>query len=677
MITEEDKERVRQATDFVGLVSETVQLRQRGREFWGCCPFHDERTPSFKVNPQTGLWHCFGCGEGGDVFSYVMRREGLEFNDAVRYLADRAGIEISDDAQSTGPKRSRIMEALAEAQSYYATMLMRGRGERCDAARAYLAGRGFGSDVCRRWGLGYAPGYGKLVAHLRQKGFTNAEMQAADLACVRNGKVSDRFYDRVMFPINDEMGRVIAFGGRVIEKHDGVAKYVNTRDTAAFNKGKHLYAYDRSKETMAATGKAIITEGYTDVIAMHEAGFTNTVAALGTAFRVDHLKLMERQHVSKIICLFDGDEAGQKAAERTIGLIDKTSAEFLCVLLPDDLDPQDYLLEHDASELGELIDNAQPLMDFVFERKLAKYDLSSPGGRVKALNDMASVLAPLKDSVLLDGYATRLANLLGMDVEQTKRAIKKASVPGDDESWRQGRGAGAGRAAGSGVRVGSGRVAGVGSVAAGAGSGGQPQWASTWELEQSQTDVPDDYLPAEALEDGAVSSNAWVPASSSGEGDALLALSSDDRTQLAAERELVAAMAADPDAFRPCAQLLSTISWVDSRDALMAFAILATPEGTTPEGAVAAASSAVREAPQLLSGGHASQEDEADYEQTLNLLLDTVELYSCRRKVRSIKARLSSDQGGGSEADDLLREGAALQRRVVELTDKLSGGSES
>ena len=175
MITDEDKERVRQATDIVTLVGETVELRQRGREFWGCCPFHGEKTPSFKVNPDTGLWHCFGCGEGGDVFSYVMKRDNLEFPDAIRALAERAGIELAEEqGAGRGPKRNRLLDCLAEAESFYSTMLMRGRGPDAQAARSYFAGRGFGADVCRRWNLGYAPGRGALVADLREKGFSPA-----------------------------------------------------------------------------------------------------------------------------------------------------------------------------------------------------------------------------------------------------------------------------------------------------------------------------------------------------------------------------------------------------------------------------------------------------------------------------------------------------------------------
>ena len=236
MITDEDKERVRQATDFVALVSETVELRQRGQEFWGCCPFHGEKNPSFKVNPNTGLWHCFGCGDGGDLFSYVQRRENLDFLDSVRYLADRAGIELNEERTGQrGPKKSRLVECLSATEAFYSTMLMRGRGEGPDAARAYLSSRGFGGAVCRDWGLGFAPGRGSLVAYLRDKGFTYAEMIAGDVAVNRNGRTADRFYDRVMFPIHDEMGRTIAFGGRVIGPKKDTAKYINTRDTSVFN----------------------------------------------------------------------------------------------------------------------------------------------------------------------------------------------------------------------------------------------------------------------------------------------------------------------------------------------------------------------------------------------------------------------------------------------------------
>ena len=669
MITDEDKERVRQATDLVALVSETVELRQRGQEFWGCCPFHGEKNPSFKVNPNTGLWHCFGCGEGGDVFSYVQKRENLEFPDAIRYLADRAGIELAEErGGQRGPRRNRLIECLTEAESFYSTMLMRSRSEGAAQARAYFAGRGFGSDVCRRWGLGYAPGRGALVAHLRQKGFSAREIVAADLAVDRSGRPSDRFYERVMFPIHDELGRTIAFGGRIMGKKKDVAKYVNTRDTAVFNKGKHLFAYDRAKQTMAATGQAIVCEGYTDVIAMHEAGFTNAMAALGTAFRLDHVKLMERQRVHRITCMFDGDAAGQRAAERAVRYIDKTTAEFRCVVLPNDMDPMEFLAVRGADELRPILEAAEPLMDFVFAKRLEGLDLSVPGRRVAALKDMASLLAPLKHSVLLDEYATRLADTLGLEVEDAKRAIREAPVQdADDERPRRGGGP-QGAARGSGARR----------QAAAPARKPRAQAGSSWDdgvpmdaydavpvTEDGGWDVPPEYgAPLEAASAAPVSPR-------------LESLSADERLQVFSERELLCALAARPDEVRPYADRIASFSWTDSRHEAMAWAMLSAPEGSSPAEVVAAAAGVVPEAPSILSGGRALEGREMPDERKLSVIMDTVELGSCRRRIRQIRVRLRSLSKGApdGESEGLFEEATSLQLRVNELVRKLSSSS--
>ncbi len=657
MITDEDKERVRQATDFVQLVAETVELRQRGQEFWGCCPFHGEKSPSFKVNPATGLWHCFGCGDGGDVFSYVQRRENLDFPDAIRYLADRAGIELAEERGGRrGPRKTRLMEALGAAEEYYHTMLMRGKGPGPDEARRYFAGRGFGSAVCRRWGLGFAPGRGQLVARLRAQGFTPAELIAADLAQERSGRVVDRFYDRVMFPIHDEQGRTIAFGGRVIgPKRDNVAKYVNTRDTAAFNKGKHLFAYDRAKEGMAATGEAIVCEGYTDVIAMHEAGFTNAVAALGTAFRLDHVRLMERQRVSRIVCLFDGDAAGQRAAERAVRYIDKTSAALMCVVLPDNLDPMEFLSERGAEALRPILAVARPLMDFVFEKRLAGLDLSAPGLRVRALADMAQLLAPLKHSVLLDEYATRLADTLGMDVDETKRAIREAKVAEVEEDRAP-------------ARPASRRPARTAPAPAAQAMPPAPAY------DDEGAYVPDDYVPADAYDAAPAAPPATRPPRPA-RAAGYRALSADDRMQVAAERELLGAMAQRPDALRPYAERIAGLSWSDARHEAMAWAMLSTPEGTSPAEAVAAASSVVSEAPSILSGGRVMDDDELSDAEKLDFIVDTAELCSCRRRIRQIRAALGSSSRPDEESQALFREATELQRRVNELVGALSSVS--
>ena len=666
MIGDEDKEKVRQATDFVQLVAETVELRQRGQEFWGCCPFHGEKSPSFKVNPNTGLWHCFGCGEGGDVFSYVQKRENLSFPDAIRYLADRAGVELAEERGGRrGPKRNRLLECLAEAQSFYATMLMRGRGEGPDSARSYFASRGFGGDVCRRWGLGYAPGRGSLVRHLREKGFSPAEMIAADLALDRNGRATDRFYERVMFPINDELGRAIAFGGRVIGAKKETAKYVNTRDTAVFNKGKHLFAYDRAKETMAATGEAIVCEGYTDVISMHENGFTNAVAALGTAFRLDHIKLMERQRVNRIICMFDGDAAGQRAAERAVQFIDKSDAELRCVVLPNGQDPMEFLAEHPAEELRAILDAARPLMDFVFEKRLSGVDLGIPGKRVSTLDSMARVLAPLKNSVLLPEYAERLAAILTMDVEDVKQAVREAPLPKDDEP-RGSQGARSGR---------------DGKASAKSPRQDASLPAGSYSADDEVPADAYDYVPAEAYADdyqGGVGEAAdyqgdgYAPVHD--EASYLSRLSKFDRHQLYVEEEFLCALALRPDLMRAYADRLLDIAWADSRHEAMAWAMLSTPEGSSGAEMVAAAEAIEPRAPRILSGGRVMSEQSVSDEKKASFIVDELEFCSCERRVKQINGRMSI--APEEEQSALLAEATGLQARANELRIHLSSSSQ-
>lgn len=604
LITDEDKERVRQATDVLGLVGETVELRQRGNSFWGCCPFHQEKSPSFHVDPQTGLWKCFGCGESGDIFAYVMKRESLDFPDAIRYLADRAGIELQEErGGNRGPRRNRLIEALSQAEEYYNTMLLRNRGEGPEAGRRYLGGRGFGSAICKRWRLGYAPGGGLLVANLRKKGFTPQELVAADLALESNGRLRDRFYNRVMFPIHDRQGNTIAFGGRVLD--DAKPKYLNTKETAVFHKSKHLFAFDRAKDGMVATGDAIVCEGYTDVIAMHEAGFTNTVAALGTSFSVDHVRAISGFAKNRIICMFDGDAAGQKAAERAVQFLDKTQLDMLCVVLPDNQDPAEYLADHGAEAMRAQLAQARPLMDFVFERRIASYDLSVPGQRVAALDSLAQVLAPLKGSILLDGYATQIAQMLGTSADEVKRRILESP---------------------------------------------------------DRRQIPDEPTYHEP-----------VRRQQGGYDIDLAALSSDERFQVTAERELLALMATAPDAVRPHGERMATFSWADSRNEIIAWAMLATPEGTSPAEVVAAAQNVVPEAPSIIAGGRIAMLQDMTLDQKVAFLLDVVELASCRREVTQIRGRLRALGSApiGEDTQQLFRRATDLQKRIGELEKQL------
>ena len=665
MISEEDMERVRQATDVVQLVSENVELRQRGTDdWWGCCPFHHEKSPSFHISSSTGLWKCFGCGEGGNIFGYIMRREGLEFPDAVRFLADRAGIELTEERGTRrGPKRNRLLECLGAASEFYTTMLLRGKGEGPDSARRYLAGRGFGSGVCRRWGLGYAPGRGRLVGELQRRGFTAQEMIAADLAVSRNGRLQDRFFARAMFPICDEQGRVIAFGGRVLD--DGKPKYLNTKETPVFHKGKHLFAFDRAKETIAARGVAIVCEGYTDVMAMHEAGYTNAVAALGTSFSIDHVRTLAR-FAKRIVCLFDGDAAGQKAAERAIQFLDKSEADLRCVVLADGQDPAEFLASHPAEELQPTLDSAEPLMTFVLSKRLEGVTPASPAGvRAALLDDVAGVLAPLKDSYVLEGYVLEVAERLGFEAGDVRRAVMAKPVKHEPEPERKstssyGRGASYGQAGQwqqDDSRSQSGQYGQVPSY-------GQDDPYGYGDA--SYEYVPGDYVPAEAY--GAES----VAGPQGGYAMPSAALSADERRQLQAERELLSLIAVEPDKMRAHGARIATFAWADEKDEALAWAMLATPEGTPPAEVVRSAEAAVPGAAYILASGQIASDSSLDNDSKVAFLLDAVELYSTKQRIRELRARMRS---GADNPSALFAEAAELQRQASDLQLRLSGNT--
>ena len=448
-ISEDDIRRVREASDLVAIAGERMVLRQRGRDFWGCCPFHNEKTPSFKIDSTTQLWHCFGCGEGGDVFSFVMKIDDLEFADAVRELARRAGIEISEtpgERLSRG-KKARLKEVCREAASFYHTRLMRGSGSQFDAARSYLSGRNLGGDIPKRWNLGYAPGQQTLVNHLRSLGFTSQELIDANVALPskRGGSLRDRFFGRIIFPIRDVDGETIAFGGRGVGR--GEPKYLNSQETPIFHKSEVLFGLDMAKAAMASSGLAIVVEGYTDVIVLHEAGVKNAVATLGTALTVRHIRALSRHAKKRIVYLFDGDEAGQRAADRAARFVDesmlpeagRSRVELCAVTLPDNLDPADFVQQRGAAALKDLIDQAIPLLRYAIDRSFARYNLSDFSDRSRALPEVLGLLAPIKKSVLAQEYVGYIADRLRVDSQEVARRLAAMPVPrisqgGDDET---------------------------------------------------------------------------------------------------------------------------------------------------------------------------------------------------------------------------------------------------
>ncbi len=437
MISDEDIRRVREATDLVALVSETVVLRQKGREYWGRCPFHDEKTPSFKVDPRSQLYHCFGCHAGGDAYGFVMRTQNMEFQDAVRYLADRANITLAETQGGFSQgKRARLLEIMQASAEFYAQHLLRSKERGAAAARSYLSGRNMGSELAKQWQLGYAPGNASLSEYLHKKGYTLEEcLDANVVAKGQRGQSRDRFYERVMFPVADLHGRIIAFGGRRIDS--GEPKYLNTSETPLFHKRESLYAIDRAKAKISETGTAIVVEGYTDTIAMHAAGFTNTVATLGTALTMQHLKLLNR-FAKKVIYLFDGDEAGKRAATRAAELITRDITPEAGIFrislnvaeLPPGTDPAELLAQRGASALQESLDKAKPLISYALEQSLSGMELATPEGRTEALRRALTVLLPIRGSILADRYiADELALSVGEDYTKVQAMFNNMQAP--------------------------------------------------------------------------------------------------------------------------------------------------------------------------------------------------------------------------------------------------------
>jgi DNA primase len=434
LIGEDDIRRVRDATDIVAFIGERLVLKQRGREFWGCCPFHNEKTASFKVDPTSQFYHCFGCGEGGDVFKFLMKTENIDFPDAVRALAQRANIELAEE-RGTAPrgKKARLLAVCEETTAFYHQQLMRVRSSDADIARDYLAGRGMGGGIAREWQIGFAPGRNSLVRHLQQKGFVRDELVEANVALISSGghqELRDRFFNRIMFPICDLQGRPIAFGGRVIGQ--GEPKYLNSSETLLFHKRDNLFAVDRGKASITAGGLAIVVEGYTDVIAMHAAGFTNTVATLGTALTPQHLKLLSR-FTTRVVLLFDGDEAGKRAADRAADLISVVAADeanykadLFVAMLPGAADPADFCATEGAEAMQTVLDEAMPLLRFALDRRLSSWDLTLPEQRVRALDDVVRLLVPAKGTLLAADYLNYLADVFATNYQVVAAALEKA-----------------------------------------------------------------------------------------------------------------------------------------------------------------------------------------------------------------------------------------------------------
>jgi DNA primase len=394
-----------------------------------------------------------------------MQVDDLGFPDAVRKLSERGNIPITETGGKAGVAKGykvRLGEVCKEAAAFYHTQLMRSTDANAQGARSYLAARGFGGDVPKKWQLGFAPGNDLLVKHLRKLGFKDQEIIDANVAVSSRGRLKDRFYNRIMFPIGDIQGAAIAFGGRILG--DGEPKYLNSQETPIFHKSEVLFGLDKAKATLASTGVAVVVEGYTDTIALHEAGITNVVATLGTALTAQHIRILARHAKNKIVYLFDGDEAGQRAADRALGFIDdsitpekgRLKIRLAAATLPEKLDPADFVAEKGADALRALIDDAQDLIEYGIERRLARWDLNDAESRSRAVADAISILAPIKDSLLAKDYAVKIAGKVPrMKEEGALALLAQLKVPRSFDGASSPANVGTGTASGTGAGAGN------------------------------------------------------------------------------------------------------------------------------------------------------------------------------------------------------------------------------
>ncbi|OUD00311.1 DNA primase [Streptomyces swartbergensis] len=433
-INDEDVKAVRDAVPIDAVVSEYLQLRNAGGgNLKGLCPFHDEKSPSFQVSPSKGLFHCFGCQEGGDTITFVMKIDHLSFSEAVERLAGQAGITLRYEEGGYNPshqrgERIRLVEAHKIAAEWYAEQLA--TSPEADTGRVFLAERGFDQAAAVHFGVGYSPqGWDHLTRYLRGKGFTDKEILLSGLAQEGRRGPIDRFRGRLMWPIRDIGGEVVGFGARKLYEADNGPKYLNTPDTAIYRKSQVLYGIDLAKKEIAKTSRAVVVEGYTDVMACHLAGVTTAIATCGTAFGSDHIKILRRLLMdngsARVIFTFDGDAAGQKAALRAFEDDQKFAAETYIAIAPDGMDPCDLRLAKGDEAVADLVEPRTPLFEFALRQIVVRYDLDTPAGRAAALDEAAPIVARIKNSGAQHEVAVQLAGMLG--ILDTQFVVKRVA----------------------------------------------------------------------------------------------------------------------------------------------------------------------------------------------------------------------------------------------------------
>ena len=435
LIRRNDIDEVRSRINIADIVGDYVTLKGAGvGSLKGLCPFHDERSPSFHVRPQVGRYHCFGCGEDGDVFSFLQKLDHMSFTEAVERMAARVGYELhyedGGQANSDQGNRARILAANQTAAEYFVAQLTTPDAE---PARAFLGQRGFDPSAAQRFGVGFAPKTG-LTKHLKALGYSEAELVASGLIGQGDRGTYDRFRGRLVWPIRDVTGQTLGFGARKLLDDDQGPKYLNTPETAVYHKSQVLYGLDLAKRDISRGRQVVVVEGYTDVMACHLAGVTTAVATCGTAFGVDHIKVVRRvlgdvensdtTGTGEVVFTFDPDEAGQKAASRAFTEEQRFAAQTFVAVAPDGLDPCDLRLERGDDAVRRLIQSKKPMFEFMIRRVLAGHNLDTVEGRVAALRASAPVVAGIRDQALNVGYVRNLAGWLGMDPEEVTRVVR-------------------------------------------------------------------------------------------------------------------------------------------------------------------------------------------------------------------------------------------------------------
>ena len=409
-------------TDIVDLVSESVRLTKKGRNYWGLCPFHSEKTPSFSVSADKQIYKCFGCGKGGGAINFVMELDNLPFRDAVVLLAKRAGLEVPDSGYSAGAKerREKLLAINKQAARAFHRWLYTPEGAE---GLAYLQRRGLSRRTLTSFGLGFAPNrWDALIQELGQQGYDKRDLLDAGLAVNnQDGRIYDRFRNRVMFPIIDIRGEVIGFGGRVMD--DSTPKYLNSPDTPVYNKSRNVFALNIAKKSKA--GRVILTEGYMDTISLHQAGFDSAVASLGTSLTPEHAQLLSRYFPEAIIA-YDGDGAGVSAAQRAIPLLERAGMKVRVLRMTGAKDPDEFIKQYGRDAFLRLLDQSENQVDYRLEQIRKKYDLSDDSQKVGFLQEAAQLLSSLPSAVEREIYGRHAAETAGVSPEAVAQEVKKS-----------------------------------------------------------------------------------------------------------------------------------------------------------------------------------------------------------------------------------------------------------